>query len=195
MLGIWQLGQEAEAAKYGSKPGQIRIQDTNGDGVINAQDRVLQGNTYPKWTASIYNRFTYGDFDLSVLGNVRWGYTIWNTFLPALFGRYGNMVADYWTPTNPSNVNPSPNLNGNPIAYGASRGYISGSHWRIRRIQFGYTVPQDMADRFRAKSFRIYATAEEPYVHYQYNYFDPESGYAGGSPVYRTFLIGANVIF
>ncbi|NJD09708.1 MAG: SusC/RagA family TonB-linked outer membrane protein [Gemmatimonadetes bacterium] len=194
-LGVWQLGQETDAAKYASKPGQIRIQDTNEDGVINAKDRVLQGSTYPKWTASIYNRVTYKAFDLSVLANIRWGYTIWNTYLPSLFGRYGQMVADYWTPTNPINTNPSPNLNGSPLAYGNARGYISGSHWRIRNIQFGYTMSPELARQFRATSMRIYATASEPYIHYKYDYFDPESGYAGGSPVYRTLLIGADVTF
>ena len=194
-LGVWQLGDSAEAAAYGSRPGQIRIQDTNGDGIINAQDRVLQGNTYPKWTASIYNRFNYGGFDLSFLVAIRWGYTIWNTYLPSLYGRFGQLATSYWTPTNPDNVNPSPNLNGNPIAYGSSRGYINASHWRIRTVQLGYTTSPAMATRLRVKSLRIYATATEPYVHYKYNYFDPESGYAGGSPVYRTLLVGADVVF
>lgn len=194
-VGVWQTGEEAEAAKYGSKPGQIRILDLNDDGVINAQDRVLQGNTYPKWTASIYNRVSYGSFDLSVLASIRWGYTIWNTYLPSLFGRRGQLVADYWTPANPTNVNPSPNLNGNPIAFGNSRGYISGSHWRIRNIQLGYILPTSLTNRFGASSARIYATATEPYVHYKYDYFDPESGYAGGSPVYRTLLVGVDVTF
>jgi TonB-linked SusC/RagA family outer membrane protein len=194
-LGVWQLGEETEAAVYGSKPGQIHIQDTNGDGIINALDRVLQGNTYPKWTASIYNSFKFRSFDLSVLANIRWGYSIWNTFIPSLYGRYGQMVTSYWTPTNADNVNPSPNLGGIPISYGNSRGYIDGSHWRIRQVQFGYTLSPEMATRLRMKSLRIYATATEPYVHYQYDYFDPESGYAGGSPVYRTLLVGADVIF
>ena len=194
-IGVWQLGEETEAARYGATPGQIRVRDVNDDGVINAQDRVLQGNTYPKWTASIYNRFTYRNLDLSILANIRWGYTIWNTYLPSLYGRYGQLQADYWTPTNPHDVNPSPNLNGNPIAYGNSRGYISGSHWRIRNIQLGYVLPASLASRFGATSARIYATATEPYVSFDFDYFDPESGYAGGSPVYRTLLIGADVTF
>ena len=194
-LGVWQLGDSAEAALYGSRPGQIRIQDTNGDGIINALDKVLQGNTYPKWTASIYNSFKYGGFDLSFLVNIRSGYKIWNTFLPSLFGRYGQLATSYWTPTNPDNVNPSPNLGGIPISYGNSRGYIDGSNWRIRNVQLGYTMSPQMATRFRMTSLRIYATATEPFVSYKYDYFDPESGYAGGSPVYRTLLIGADVVF
>jgi TonB-linked SusC/RagA family outer membrane protein len=194
-LGVWQLGDSAAAAAYGSRPGQIRIQDTNGDGIINARDKVLQGNTYPKWTASIYNSFKYRSFDLSVRVNIRWGYAIWNTYLPSLYGRFGQLATSYWTPTNPDNVNPSPNLNGNPIAYGSSRGYTDGSNWRIRTVQLGYTMSPEMATRLRVKSLRVYATATEPYVHYKYNYFDPESAYNGGSPVYRTLLVGADVVF
>ena len=194
-LGVWQLADSAAAAVYGSKPGQIRIQDTNGDGVINALDKVLQGNTYPKWTASISNRFNYGGFDFSFLISIRWGYTIWNTYTPTLYGRFGQLATSYWTPTNPDDKNPSPNLNGTPLAYGNSRGYTDGSNWRIRNIQLGYTMSSKMSSRMRVKSLRLYATATEPYVHYKYDYFDPESGYAGGSPVYKSLLIGADVVF
>jgi TonB-linked SusC/RagA family outer membrane protein len=194
-MGIWQEDEAAEAAQYGSRPGQIKVADVNGDGVINARDRVLQGSTYPDWMASIYNRVTWRNFDLSALVNIRWGYEIFNTYIPALYGRYGNIVTEYWTPENPSNVNPSPNLSGIPLDYGETRGYTDGSHWRIRNIQVGYTLPQSLATRLGASTARIYASATEPYVSYDYDYFDPESGWAGGSPVYRTLLIGANVSF
>ncbi|PYO90950.1 MAG: hypothetical protein DMD58_05765 [Gemmatimonadetes bacterium] len=193
-LGIWQQSDSAEAATFGSKPGQIRVADINGDGVINARDMVLQGNTYPKWTASIYNRVTWKNFDLSALAAFRWGYKIYNTFIPGLSGRFGNIATDYWTPSTPSNSNPSPNLNA-PVNYGSTRGYIDASHWRIRNIQVGYTLPKSLAGRVGATTARVYATATEPFVSYKYDYFDPESGWAGGSPVYRTLLIGANVTF
>ncbi len=195
MIGIWQASEAAQAAKYGSKPGQIKLLDVNGDSVINASDLTFQGNTYPKWTGSIYNRVTVKSFDLSVLANIRWGYTLFNTYIPALYGRNGNIVSDYWTPTTPVNDNPAPNLSGGTIQYGDARGYQDGSNWRIRNIQLGYTLPQELAGRMGASTARIYATATEPYIHYKYNYFDPESGYAGGSPVYRTLLVGVNVGF
>jgi TonB-linked SusC/RagA family outer membrane protein len=194
-LGVWQESEAAEAASFGTKPGQIKVLDADGNGVINERDRVLQGSTQPKWTANFYNRFTFKNFDASVLANFRWGYTIFNTFTPALFSRNGNIVTDYWTPTNPSNTNPSPNLSGITLDYGITRGYIDGSHWRIRNIQVGYTMTPELAGRFGASTARIYATATEPFVFFKYDYFDPESGWAGGSPVYRTLLIGADVSF
>ena len=52
-----------------------------------------------------------------------------------------------------------------------------------------------LSPRTCSTTARIYASATEPYVSYDFDYFDPESGWAGGSPVYRTLLIGANVSF
>jgi TonB-linked SusC/RagA family outer membrane protein len=39
-LGIWQTSEADQAKKYGSKPGQIKVQDVNNDGRIDASDRV-----------------------------------------------------------------------------------------------------------------------------------------------------------
>jgi len=33
-LGVWQLNEAAEAAKFGNQPGDIKLQDVNGDGKI-----------------------------------------------------------------------------------------------------------------------------------------------------------------
>ena len=114
--------------------------------------------------------------------------------IPGLSGRNGMIVSDYWTPANPVNDEPAPNINGNPIAYGSSRGYMDASNWRIRNITLGYTLPQELAGRIGASNARIYATAQDPYVHFKFNYFDPET-FVSGSPVYRTLQIGADVSF
>jgi hypothetical protein len=60
----------------GAGVGQIKVQDTNGDGVINANDRVLLGSDVPDFSAGLTNRFTYKNFDLSFF----------------LFGRFGQMI-------------------------------------------------------------------------------------------------------
>lgn len=194
MLGIWQTSEATEAAKFGAKPGDIKIADKNGNGIIDAQDRYLQGSSYPKWTGSLYNRFTFKSFDLSGLITARWGATIFNTFNPSLFGRYGQIVTNYWTPTNPVNDQPSPHLNGNTIQYVDTKGYLSGNTWRIRNVQLGYSVPQQLASRVGASSARIYATATDPYIHFKYKYIDPEN-YNSGTPTYRTLQIGADIAF
>lgn len=42
--GIWQLGQENEAAKFGAVPGDVRYVDQNNDNKINDKDRIFVGS-------------------------------------------------------------------------------------------------------------------------------------------------------
>jgi hypothetical protein len=116
-------------------------------------------------------------------------------YIAPLYGRYGNVKVDYWTPTNPSNANPAPNTDGQAVAFGDARGYMDFSHWRIRTIQLGYTLPADLAARFGATNARLYATAQEPFLFTpsSMKWFDPEAG--GGAPPIRTLLVGASVVF
>lgn len=39
--GIWQLGEEAAAAANGQEPGDIKVQDVDGNGVITTDDRII----------------------------------------------------------------------------------------------------------------------------------------------------------
>jgi len=197
-IGIWQQGQEAEAASYGNqfRPGEIRLEDANGDGRITPADRVILGNTYAKWTGSVYNRLAWRGFDLSALATVRWGYTMFDSFNDGtnqMMGRFGNIRTDYWTPENPSTTQPAPRRNGNVVPFSTTRAYRSGDHWRIRNITFGYEAPTSLASRIGADRIRLYATAQDPWFFSDYKGYDPENGTAGGAPAYRTLLIGANL--
>ncbi|HTT66417.1 MAG TPA: SusC/RagA family TonB-linked outer membrane protein, partial [Gemmatimonadales bacterium] len=100
MIGIWQLADSALARQYGQKPGDIRVADLNGDGRIDGFDRVITGNTYPRLTASVYNRVAWGGFDLSFLLQGRIGYTFFNWFRvrTVLSDRDNNLNVQYWTP-------------------------------------------------------------------------------------------------
>ena len=100
MTGIWQLADSLLAKQYGEKPGDIRVADLNGDGKIDGFDREIVGTTYPRLIANVYNRFTWGAFDLSFLLQGRIGYTFQDGFRIGtdLFDRYNNLNVQYWTP-------------------------------------------------------------------------------------------------
>ena len=114
MVGIWQLADSLLAKQYGEKPGDIRVADLNGDGKIDGFDRVITGNTYPRLIASVYNRLTWGAFDLSFLLQGRIGYTFQDGFRinTELFDRYNDLNVQYWTPErcdggpNPTDLDP-----------------------------------------------------------------------------------------
>jgi TonB-linked SusC/RagA family outer membrane protein len=47
------------------KAGDPRWKDTNGDYVVNSDDRILTGNSMPKFTGGWSNEFNYGNFNLN----------------------------------------------------------------------------------------------------------------------------------
>ena len=66
--GVWQLGEEEEAAKYGNKPGDFKYIDQNNDGVMDNDDKIFQGYTTPRFRWSWRNEFTfYKNFNLSFM--------------------------------------------------------------------------------------------------------------------------------
>lgn len=66
--GIWQLGEEEEAAKYGRQPGDVKEVDQNNDGAMTPEeDRVILGSPFPDWTGSMTNTFTYKNWDFLYL--------------------------------------------------------------------------------------------------------------------------------
>ncbi|MDZ7692815.1 MAG: hypothetical protein U5K69_17095 [Balneolaceae bacterium] len=60
---------------------------------------------------------------------------------PDLIGRYNDPDVDYWTPDNPTNDQPRPNVESEGPLYGSSRGYQDGSFLKIRNIRLGYNLP------------------------------------------------------
>ena len=198
-VGVWQYADTVLMKQFNAngstfKVGDPRVADVNGDGKIDANDRTFIGDTYPGWTASWSNRFTYKGFDLSGLATWKWNYLFRDGTPRSYFGRFNNVAdLDYWTPTNPTNKNPAPTTGGVDRLYAATRLYVDGSHWRIRNITLGYTINQRFASRAGLQSLRIYGTAQDPYIHSNYIGIDPEVG--GAVPTIRTFLLGTNVVF
>jgi TonB-linked SusC/RagA family outer membrane protein len=194
--GIWQRADSAEAARYGGKVGQIRVADTNGDGKIDAEDRVILGTNFPEWTSSVINRFDWKGIDLSVMAIARVGFMVNNQFRTdnsTLAGRYNNLYVDYWTPTNPSNTEPRPIADQERPDFGSARAYEDGSFIRVRSITLGYTLPGAHLGVLRARSLRVYATALDPFLFTRFRGLDPESRTSAGTPSYWTVLTGVTM--
>lgn len=199
-IGIWQLGEEDEAAKNQQQPGDIRVKDQNGDGIITPEDRVVIGNANPDWTLGVTNRFGYKGVELSFLVFARMGQTI----ISEAAGFYkidalenGPMV-DYWTPENPTNAYPRPNAGTSRAStrYYSTLQYVDGSFIKVRDITLAYSFPQSIADKLRLSNLRVYATAKNYFIlKSEIDPYDPERGGALSFPMTKQMVFGLNVSF
>ncbi|RYE26857.1 MAG: SusC/RagA family TonB-linked outer membrane protein [Sphingobacteriaceae bacterium] len=175
-IGIWQTDEATQAAVYGQKPGQIKIQDVNNDGKINSADNQFIGNFQPQYSFGLSNRFSYKNFDLSIVIQSKMKFT---TIVPYVsstnsglqgwqflnLGRHNQPVLDYWTPTNPTNAFPQPNANFQPPYYSTLQ-YYDGSFIRAKSINVGYNVPTKLTKLVGMSSLRVYANVTNPFFIY-----------------------------
>lgn len=172
-------------------PGQVRVEDLNGDGKIDANDNQIIGNFQPKYTFGFNNRFTYKSFDLSIAIQGRMKFT---TVVPYVsssnsalngwqflnLGRHNQPVMDYWTPRNTGGEFPMPN-NTAQSQYLSSLQYFDGSFIRAKSINVGYNLPSKLVTKVGLTSLRVYANVTNPFIIYapimnkSFSVTDPES--------------------
>lgn len=214
-IGIWQTNQADEAATFSDRVGEIRIQDNNGDGRINALDRQILGSPVPDFSGGITNRFSYKGIDFSFFVFGRFGSMIRSAFhtggFNALAGRYNNLAVNYWTPNNPTNDYPRPNQNQEFPKYSSSLQYFDGTFLKVRNINLGYQLPAKMAAKIGMESLRIYSSVQQPFIFSEYRkvhkgidpetFIDGEQGVEGGvinsniAPAVTQYTFGINARF
>jgi hypothetical protein len=200
MTGVWQTGEDASKQDPGAKPGDLKFADTNGDGKITAADKVIQGQTTPKWTGGITNTFHYKNFNFSFFIQTAQGMLKNNADLNYAdeSGRRNTPAAiGYWTPTNGSNTFQALSFT-NPRGYGYPR---DASYTRIKDATLSYVVPTKFLEKAHIGNLTVYVSGRNLYTFTNWIGWDPEDNYAtrGASndannyPLTRTFILGANI--
>lgn len=189
-----------------AKPGDFKYADMNGDGVIDDKDRVVLGNPNPKFTYGINTNWIYKAFDLTVDFQGVGGVQVYNANLGMRFGTE-NFSKDFydhrWQGDGTSTNYPSPNIGGGQNYVSNSFYVESGSYFRIRNLQLGYTLPREMTSKWKITKLRVYGNAQNAFNFFSYRGFNPE---VGGDvtkrgidinvyPLYATYNFGVNVTF
>ena len=187
-VGVWQLGEETEAAKFGCQPGDFKYKDQNGDGVMTNADKIFQGYTTPR------SRWSWNN-DVTFLKN----FTLSASFY-AYFGQYGTFnraanssnfpdrSSEYdqprWTPTNP--INDYARIGSKNIG----NNYVKKSFIRMDNLALSYNVPKDFLKKAGIQQMRLSLSVRNPFIWSPcFNYwYDPEVG--DYSP--RTVNLGVN---
>jgi TonB-linked SusC/RagA family outer membrane protein len=192
ITGVWQQGEEAEAAVFGQVPGDYKAEDVNGDDQFTQlEDKQFIGYTTPRWRLGLRNDFTFlKNFNLS-------------TFLRGEFGHKGNLNQlthprtnlydrintyniPYWTAENPSNEYGSLLQNDQAFETGLDV-FRDRSYLRIQDVTLSYNLPKTILDKVKFDSASMYASVRNLYTFTKWEGLDPESN---NSPLPRIFSIG-----
>ena len=187
--GIYQTRAEVDAVlnqtpndegEFAVNPGDIRFIDQNGDGQINADDRVKIGNPYPDVTYGFNLDAKYKQLDINLFISGVAGVDVYNTNIydlegmPRLFNA-GTNVLNRWT--GPGTSNSVPRAGGSDQNFNSisDRFIEDGSYTRLKNITLGYTLDNTSLDEYFSKC-RIYLSGQNLITLSDYSGLDPEIG-------------------
>lgn len=208
--GVYQLGEEAEAALFNKAPGDAKYKDINGDGAITTDDITTVGDGNADFTWGWNWDVGYKNWNLNFVLTGSQGNDIYNLQrgrLMALGAQQFHAVhgdyRDRWTTTNPSNI-PS-GRDGTEIL--SSQFIEDGSYITMKNIALGYNVDSKLLNKLGLTNARIYASVENLFIITDYTGFDPEATASVSNadadvgidynsyPINRSVTFGLNVTF
>ena len=186
----------------GARPGDIRFADTNGDGVIDASDRVRQDyNDIPEWQGGLSFTGVYKNVDFTVFFQGAAGAV---TYVQTASGEFGNYYKDFadnrWTENNTNDHTPRTFNRQDEYWMDNMNTYwqYSTDYLRLKNLEIGYTLPTDISNRVGIDRFRVYVNAYNVFTWTPFPYGDPETARqdrGGNYPQLRVFNLGLSTTF
>ena len=169
------------------------------DGIIDAKDRKILGNPWPKFTYNFTTSFSYKGFDLSlfftgVSGNQILNLTRYQNEMPLGSGVYSNYYKDVTNFAVPSSLNAADALTATLTNPGTkifrptqtdANGNVrlsqwdieNGSYLKLKNARLGYRVPSKYLSSTRIiRGATIVVQAQNVFTITKYTGFDPEVG-------------------
>ncbi len=196
--GIWQLGEEAEAAVYNKYPGGSKAIDQNNDGVIDPNDdRVIQGQRDPKIIWGMNNAIKYKDFTFSFFMHGIHGITSGNALeSDNVFAevKRNTTVKNWWREDNATNDWIINDANGGSNGGVNPPKYYKKDFVRIKDITLSY----NFTNLLRSVGFtklQVYVTGRNLITITNWPGLDPELDAQRALPLQKEYVFGINLSF
>lgn len=200
-------GQDGYPFGLKFQAGDLRYEDTNGDGKITADDRVISKTINPAVTFGLNLNVGYKWFDLTL--NFTGAANVGRAFTKEAFGEFSGSAGhpstawlDSWTPTNTDASMPrvaearmSPSEASTVMS---DFWVINTSYVRLKTLQLGYTLPKSALSAIGLTNVRFYYSAENLFtIDSMPLNVDPEtvSSRLSSYPLIMTNSFGVNVTF
>ncbi|HEX5555113.1 MAG TPA: TonB-dependent receptor [Chitinophagaceae bacterium] len=205
-IGIFQTADQVEKspAQFGNvAPGDIIYKDVNGDGVINADDRMVMGSQVPRLTFGLNLALSYKGFDFSMLvqGVGKKSVFLYRDAVWAFYngGKIQDWQLDYWTPDHPDAKYPRLIAETNHNNFQNSSFWVFNSAYgRLKNLVLGYSVPQTLLQKTFIDKLRVYVSGQNMFtLDHMPQGWDPErpSGTASVYPISSTYVFGLDLTF
>ncbi|PHN01462.1 SusC/RagA family TonB-linked outer membrane protein [Flavilitoribacter nigricans] len=183
-------------------PGDMKFVDTDGNGVIDADDRIrLNESITPTFNFGATVDLAYKNFDLSILLQ---GATGASTFVRTESGDIGNYLnyqyENRWRIDAPSSIHPrlaSRNDTYFTGSFGGNTYYLFDKDYiRVKNIELGYNLPRTTLDKINLGSLRLYVNALNLFTiagELGSEIFDPETVNQSGQYYPQTKVINTGV--
>ena len=188
--------------------GDFMYKNTNGDKIIDDNDRVLMGNPLPKYTYNASVSLAYKGFDLYILmdGVAKWDRVMKGGIyeLQHLTGTYVWPKAYFgksWTENNRDAKIPKLYSNNGKNNVDSDFFMHSAAYMKIRTIQLGYQLPAFLNEKIRINKVRFYIDLENYFIFTKWPGQDPENSNPNPSkselvhPCMKTMSFGVNLSF
>lgn len=201
----------ADPRRGNIRPGDVRFVDTNGDNLINPEDRTAIGNPNPKFLLGLNLGANYRQWDFAATFSGAFGHELYDVIMNRNYSpnETENMYAtawERWTGEGTTNKWPrmtSVNSNDN---YRISDLFLkNGDYLRLKDVNLGYSLPQTVTTNLGLTNFRMYLSGRNLLTFTSFDGVDPEENGRNGNlsrgqvlnnyPQSKTVVFGLEITF
>lgn len=200
------VNSDGDLIQPDAEPGYVRIVDVNGDGEITDDDRTKIGKGMPDWTFGLNFQMSWRNWDFSMMWQGVAGCDVFDATrrIDIATTNLPSWMLSRWTGEGSSTKYPIFIIGDTSDNWLSSDLYVhDASYLRLKNIELGYTLPQNITRRVFIEKLRIYVAAENLFTFTEYWGYDPEISSGGTSlgvdygvyPQARVWKIGFNLSF
>lgn len=186
--------------------GRIRWADLNGDDIITEADQKWIYDPTPKFTYGLNVNLQYKKFDFAmfwqgscgqdVISDLKKETDLWSGLNISNLNK-GRRLLNAWSPSNADSDIPALTTHDNNNEKRVSSYFVeNGSYLKLRNVQLGYNMPDNICQKLKMSKLRFYASAQNLLTIKSKDFtgVDPENPNFG-YPIAVNYTFGLNVSF